>query len=299
MPISAPKKLSDFSGFLHPHEAQPIFDDAAKGSIVQQLARKVPLAASGEAFPIVTGKPTANWVQEAGQKPTTEASLGLVNMAPKKLAAIAVTSAEVVRANPGNYGQVLRTTLADAFATAFDFAALHNLGGDGTGNGPFEHYLTETSKSVTLNGALYDELVQAIALNTKGSARKKVTGFALDTALETDFLSAKDQTGRPLFAAAEYGNTAEAIISGRLLGRQAVMHENVGKGKTVGVLGDFSKAAWGAVGGISFSVSTEATVTIGGQLMSLWEHNLVAIRAEAEYGFVMADPAAFVKLVTP
>ena len=35
--------------------------------------------------------------------------------------------------------------------------------------------------------------------------------------------------------------------------------------------------------------STEATVTINGSLTSLWEKNLLAIRAEAEYGFVVND----------
>ena len=43
-------------------------------------------------------------------------------------------------------------------------------------------------------------------------------------------------------------------------------------------------------------VSTEATVTIGGALVSLYEQNLVAIRAEAEYGFALADKDAFVKI---
>ena len=48
----------------------------------------------------------------------------------------------------------------------------------------------------------------------------------------------------------------------------------------------------GVVGGISYRVSTEATVTINGALTSLWENNLVAVLAEAEYGFVLADEDA-------
>ena len=43
-------------------------------------------------------------------------------------------------------------------------------------------------------------------------------------------------------------------------------------------------------------MSTEATVTINGVLTSLWEHNLMAIKAEAEYGFVLSDADAIVKL---
>src|SRR5690606_42104772 len=52
----------------------------------------------------------------------------------------------------------------------------------------------------------------------------------------------------------------------------------------VGYAGDWSQLVWGTVGGISFDVSTEAAVTLNGSLVSLWEQNLVAIRAEAEFG---------------
>jgi hypothetical protein len=52
---------------------------------------------------------------------------------------------------------------------------------------------------------------------------------------------------------------------------------------------------WGSVGGISYDVSTQTAVTIGGTLTSLWEHNLVAIRAEAEFGVLINDVDAFVK----
>jgi hypothetical protein len=65
--------------------------------------------------------------------------------------------------------------------------------------------------------------------------------------------------------------------------------------KIYAYLGDWSQVAWGAVGEISYRVSTEAAVTINGALVSLYENNLVAILAEAEYGFLVNDPAAFVK----
>jgi hypothetical protein len=50
------------------------------------------------------------------------------------------------------------------------------------------------------------------------------------------------------------------------------------------------------VGGISYKVSTEAAVTINGALVSLFENNLVAVRAEAEYGWLVNDVDAFVRI---
>ena len=301
MAITAAKKLSDFNGFIKPELAGPIFDEAAKGSAAMSLIRKVPLGASGQAFPIVTSKPTANWTAEGAQKHTTEAGLGLVKMEPKKLTAIAVASQEVIRANPGGYSETLKGLLADAFARAFDLAVFHNKGGDGNGTSPFETTLAATTKSVTLGAAAgtntYDDLVKAMALNLQGTPKKQVTGFAFDTGFEIDLLNAKDTAGRPLFAEAAYTGAVPALRSGSVLGRTTYMHENVGLDKTVGFAGDWTKAAWGTVGGITMDVSTEATVTIGGQLVSLYEQNLVAIRAEAEYGFALADKEAFVKIM--
>lgn len=300
MAITAAKKLSDFNGFIKPELAGPIFDEAAKGSAAMSLIRKVPLGASGQAFPIVTSKPTANWTAEGAQKHTTEAGLGLVKMEPKKLTAIAVASQEVIRANPGGYSETLAGLLADAFARAFDLAVFHNKGGDGNGTSPFETTLAATTKAVTLGAAAgantYDDLVKAMSLNLQGTPKKQVTGFAFDTGFEIDLLNAKDTAGRPLFAEAAYTGAVPALRSGSVLGRTTYMHENVGLDKTVGFAGDWTKAAWGTVGGITMDISTEASVTIGGQLVSLYENNLVAVRAEAEYGFALADKDAFVKI---
>ena len=115
MAITAATTTGDFAGFIKPDEAAPYFEEARKASVVQQLVRQVPLGASGVEIPVVTSKPTAGWVAEGGQKPSTKGEMSLKTMAPKKIAAIAVVSAEVVRANPGNYVQIFRQDIAEAF----------------------------------------------------------------------------------------------------------------------------------------------------------------------------------------
>ena len=92
MAITAPIKTSDFSGFLSPDQSAPIFNDAWKASVFQQLFRKVPLGINGQAIPVITGKPVANWVAEGAKKPATSMGLDKLVMEPKKLAAIAVLS---------------------------------------------------------------------------------------------------------------------------------------------------------------------------------------------------------------
>src|SRR5690606_25196400 len=132
MAIDAATVSVDFSGFLNPAQAGPIFERAARTSVVQRLVRQIPLGGNGVSVPVVTGRPSAGWVDEGGRKPASSGSLDLKTMTPKKLAAILVVSAEVVRANPGNYINTMRNSLAEAFAIAFDYAALHDAGPDGS-----------------------------------------------------------------------------------------------------------------------------------------------------------------------
>ncbi|MGX9349174.1 phage major capsid protein [Microbacterium sp. KNMS] len=302
MAITAATTTSDFAGFLKPEMAQDYFRQAQRQSVVQGLGRQVPLGINGQEIPYVTSKPVAGWVSEAGQKPTTEGSLGLKTITPKKIAAIAVVSAEVVRANPGNYVTLFRDEIAEAFAIAFDAAALH-----GT-NTPFGagNFIDATTKTVELgtsdaaSGGIYQDLNTGLKLLVDD--KKKLTGFAFDDTAEPVLNGAVDLNGRPLFVESPYEGSA--LQSGRLLRRTALYAPEIGTpvvsgtpntGGIVGYGGDWSQVAWGVVGGISYDVSTQATVTINGVLTSLWEHNLVAIRAEAEYGLLVNDPQAFVK----
>ena len=298
MAQTAPTTLSGFAGFLTPEMSEPIFDEVRRRSTVQQLVRQRPLGISGQAIPVTTVKPTASWVAEGGQKQATAGGKSLVTMSPKKLAAISVVSAEVVRANPGGYIQDLQADLAEAFAVAFDAAALH-----GT-NTPFGvgNYVGATTKSVTLgtataaNGGIFADLNAGLNLLVAG--QKRLTGFAFDPVAEPIFNAAVDLNGRPLFVDSPTSETAEPVRAGRLLGRPALIGEGVANAKVVGFGGNWEKAAWGVVGGISYNVSTQASVTLDGELVSLFENNLVAILAEAEYGWICHDPQAFAKYVT-
>lgn len=292
---TSPTSTSEFAGFLKPDLAQAYFDEARKSSVVMQLVRQVPLGINGQEIPYTTTKPTAAWVAEGAQKPTTAGGKALKTITPKKIAAISVVSAEVVRANPGGYIEDLRADIAEAFAVAFDAATLH---GTNTPFGP-SNYISATSKAVALGtstqgeGGVFADLNEG--LRELVGDGKKLTGFALDNAMEPTLNAAVDLNGRPLFIDSPTTETAAPVRAGRLLSRPAFMGEGVAAGDIVAFGGDWSKAVWGVVGGISYDVSTQASVTLDDELVSLWEYNLVAIRAEAEYGWLVHDTEAFVK----
>lgn len=308
MAITAATTRSDFSGFLSPEQSAPIFDEAERQSAFQRLFRRVPLGINGQTIPVVTSKPTARWTNEGERKHATDMGLGMLEMEPEKLTAIVVMSSEVVRADPGNINALIRPALAGAFASAFDYAVGFGLGGDGTGSGPFAKNLAQTTKAVTLGtttqagGGVHGDFVAAMRLLVADG--KKLTGWAVGDSIEPDLWGAVDGNGRPLYVDLPTDDTSQAIARpGRLLNRPSYMGEGVEHGDTVGFGGDFTKGAWGAIGGISYRISREAAITINGQLVSAFENNLVAVLAEAEYGFVLADEEAFVRIerepVTP
>ena len=311
MAITSAQTLANFSGFLTPEQSAPIFERAARNSVFQSLARQVPLGASGKRIPVVTTRPKAKWTSEATKKGATEGAITPKDIEPKKLTAIMVDSMEVVRANPGGYVDLMRGSMAEAFAIAFDLAAAHDAGGDGTpGAGPFATYLDQTSKSVelgataTANGGMHVDFVDAMRkiVTTKDASgrRRRRTGWALDDVVEPALWGEVDQNGRPIYVNLPTDDvTATAINPGRLLNRPSFLGEGVGSvdgSSVVGYGGDFSQCAWGVVGGITYKVSTEAAVTVNGELVSAFEENLVVFLAEAEYGWVCADVDGFVKL---
>jgi HK97 family phage major capsid protein len=302
MAISSAKSLSDFSGFLDREQSAPIFERATRASVVQQLARQIPMGVNGTRIPVVTGRMTANWVGEGEQKSASEGALSLKTMDPKKIATIAVVSAEVVRSNPGDYMNIIQDQVGEAFGRAFDSAALH-----GT-NSPFTTFLDQSSKSLELgtalqtDGGIHRDIVDSLSLLVND--QKRLNGFAMDEVVEPLLLGAVDANGRPIYietpldsaSVALPGPLAPASVrAGRLLGRASFLANEIAGGGIVGYAGDWNEVAWGNLGGISYKVSTEATVTINGELVSLFENNLVAVLAEAEYGWLVNDPEAFVK----
>lgn len=285
---------SDFSGFLTPEMAAPIFEDMKKVSLVQPLAHKVEMGPTGVTVPFFDGDVQAKWVGETEKKPLAKGKFDKFTLQPKKIAVIVTMSSEVVRANPLNYINVMRGKVAEAFAVAFDKAVLH---GDST---PFGKYVAETTKSVNLaDPNAYDATNNALSLLVEG--KKRFTGGLLDFVTEPIINSAKDKSDRPLFVEAPYVETNSLTRTGRILGRPVTIGEGVAKGNTVGFYGDFSKIWWGQVGGISYDVSDQATLDLseaqdGSGLTSLWQNNLVAIRCEAEFAAIVRDPEAFVKV---
>ena len=263
-----------------------IWAGAIEQSAVMQLAERIELPGSGIAIPVITGDPVAQFVAESTEKPVSTGTFSTKTMKAYKLAVIEPFSNEFMRDYARLYDELVRR-LPGAIAKAFD-ATVFGTTAPGTG---FDVLGNSTAKAIDPQTA-YADMVGVI--ETLGAADASLTGIAASAQAQALFLSAVDGAGRPLFS-----DSPESGRLGRILGADVVKAQAAyaaGTPNTVAYAGDWSQARYGIVNGINISVSDQATLNDGEQLIHLWQRNMSAVRIEAEVGFVVRNAGAFVKL---
>ena len=274
-----------------------------EASAVMQLARQIALPGRGLSIPVITSDPEASWVAETGKKPISNPGLSTKTMTPYKLAVIVPFSDEFRRDAAALYDALVER-LPAALALKFDKTVFS---GAAPGSG-FDVLTSCTAQSIDKdasgNGGFYSALVGADT--DIASHGYDVNGFAFAPQGRGEMLSALDKDGRPIFV----NNVAEGATP-RLLGQPVVYTKglykagNAASGSSgasgyvpaapdlLGVAGDWTQALYGTVEGVKIDISDEATLPIGtsGAMENLWQHNMFAVKAEIEVGFVAATDA--------
>lgn len=278
------------SNLLPPEVSSEIWADAQEQSVVMQRARRVELPGNGLAIPVITGDPQAQFVAETDEKKVSRGTLSSKLMTPYKIAVIEPFSMEFARDLPALYN-ALRGRLGGAIARVFDAAVL-------SGPAPGSGFDTLASApSVSIASDTYQQFVTA--LGTVVSAGGDVSAWVLAPQGEVKLLSVTDGDNRPLFVPNPQTDGSIGAVLGRPVYKAKAVYKAAGgegEDEVLGIGGDWASAVWGSVSGISFSVSTEATLTDGSTQINLWQRNMFAVRAEIEVGFVCRDVNRFVKL---
>lgn len=264
------------SGITLPEDiSREIFANTIHESAVMRLAERVALPGRGIDIPVITGDPIAAMVAETEEKPVSNSTFSTKLMSPKKFAVIELVSKEFARDLPALYDE-LKRRLPAAIAKAFDTQVFTQAAVTG-----FDSLVG--AQAITSTGDLAADIASGMIAVAGGGYH--VDGFAVSPEYMTGIILATDQIGRPLFAP----NANDGDFGGRVYGG------NVAESDAAITLfgGDWSKAKYGIVDGIQLSISTEATVTAGGDPINLWQRNMIGILCEAELGFVCADDDAF------
>lgn len=283
-----------------------IIQKTQEESAIMRLARKIALPGRGLEIPMITSDPEANWVAETGAKPVSNPGLDKKTMKAYKLAVIVPFSDEFARDYKALYDALIER-IPGVLGKKFD-ATVFNGTTPGTG---FEVLTACTAQSIDVDasgeGGFYKALVAAdIDIATHDG---NLNGFAMSAQARGEMLSALDKDGRPIFI----NNVSEGAVP-RLLGQGVYYSKGLyfagnaasgssgssgyvaAKPDVLGFAGDWTKAMYGAVEGVKVDISNQASLTIGGEAVNLWEHNMFAVKAEIEVGFV-ADASCFNKIV--
>lgn len=292
------------SGVLLPAEiSSEIWSNMQEASAVQRLARQVALPGPGITIPIVTGDPTADWVDETEEKPVSRPTFGSKSITPYKLAVIVPFSDEFRRDAGALYNECVRR-LPGVLAKKFDATVFGSTGAPGSNFGQLGGasavalgpHATDVKKNT------YAGLVQAYT--DIAAAGGSLDGWALSSQAKGLLLGQVDTTGRPLLLdSIQAGSTVPTLLGEPVYYTQGV--QAAGTPNTIGFAGDWDSAFWGSVEGVQISISDQAsivdgTVTAGDvqipNVINLWQRNMFAVRAEIEIGFQYRDIARFRKL---
>ena len=267
-----------------------IWSTAVEESVIMRAARQMNIPGSGVAIPIITGDATADWVAETDEKPVSRATVSQKVLTPYKLAVIEPFSDEFRRDLPGLYAELARR-LPSALARKFDATVIN-----GTAPGSGFDVLTNSAAVEVAGADVVDDL--ASVLTTVGAAGGDLSHWLVSPQLEGTVMVAKDGQGNHAFLRDARTDTgAIGSIFGRDVLKSRAVYDAEATPPVTGIAGDFARSAiWGSVEGIKVAISDQATINDGGTQINLWQRNMFAIRAEVEVGFIVRDPAHFVKL---
>lgn len=272
--ITLPKELS-----------KKIIQNLQQDSAVMKLAEEVELSGLGSIMPVITGDPEPEWVTETGKKPVKRPTLETKTMQPYTLAVIVPFSNQFKRNMPALYNAIVQR-LPKALAKKFDKTVFH-------GAAPGSNF--DTLAACTAQSLGSDAYAALVAADGDIADHDGLTnGFVISPKAKSLLLGATDKNGRPLFINNVAEGAVPMILGSRTEQSKAAFKSDV-SGDIVGFAGDWTKAMYGISDALSISISDQATLQDGEQIINLWQQNMFAVRCEIECGFV-ADTTAFNRL---
>lgn len=259
--------------------------------------RKIPTLASGF---------DAEWVDEAGEKPSGNPTFGLVTQTLKKLAKIIPFTEEILEDSAINLTELVATLFAESVAKQEDIQFFRGTGSPWTGiinNGSVnvvELAATEGVADINFEKLIdmQDATPSGILPGSKYYMHRTI--FSYLRKLRTDAISASDGKGAFLLPLTKSG--LEDILGYPIELVDAMPDKTTtGVNKPFVLFGNLKVAAiFGDKQQIRAKLLTEATITDGDgtTTLNLATQDMVALRLEERVGYVLALPTAVTVLQT-
>jgi len=249
----------------------------------RQFMNAFPMSGNETNIPKELTNPTAYWVNENAQITDSKATLGVITMTPKKLAALVTLTNEILQDANVNFGQYIINKIAQAFGTAEDTQFFAGIGSPM--NGIFKSTNTFGGEEPTANSSVssltYQNFLNCMA-NVDQNYLKNAKWY-LHRSIMPYVWGMTDTSGRLIFM------PATGDLPATLLGIPVVWIESAPTATTADatpgtpfiLLGDLNNSFIGDVLGMTVTFADQATV----DSTSLFENDLTGIRVVKRVAF--------------
>lgn len=264
--------------------ANEVIAKVEKGSAFQRAARQVRLPGSGT-LQYSVGQNDGFFVDEGAKKPVADAPLGNQTMNAFKIARITTMTNEF-EDDAEQVASAIETEVIGSIARTFDKAVAGLLGT------PVPAGFDQLSVGVS-PVTVTDYATFVAALSDVEANGGEATAIVLTRPLLRQLQGITSTlTGRSLL-----NINATSSDSGDIEGVPYFVFS--GTSAALGWIGDFTKARWGVVdGSLGYAKDPSTSVTIDGELVSMFETNQTALRVEGRFGFRVASKADYRRLTT-
>jgi HK97 family phage major capsid protein len=301
---------------IQPEVQQALMAKVARESAIFRLANTIRVNTNKTTWPVYLGRPTAGFVAEAATKPTTGAEFGTLEANIKKIATNVRYTTEILEDAVQDPRILINPDVEAAIADLADYHALGTHVGaantTATYTTSFDAALQNCTTTVELANTGADRFATALSaavalLEGKGYNRNLsvLAGYRLKQHLR----DMRDAQTRPLYTE----SWGDADVP-RIMGMPVEFSTNVNRtdagvydwdtagliggagspGKTVAIVGDFSRAMAVIRNDLTTQVFREATI----DGVNLAETNQIAVQYEVRMGFQIYDlNNAFVRII--
>ena len=283
---------ADHAGDLNapPETLAEIARIEADASVVARLCRSFPQDRDIIDVPVADAGLTVTYTGEAEAKTVTVPTFKKVRLTLKKPALIVVLSDEMLQGSVVNLVDYINTQIGEDFGTDLDTQVL------GASSTPYTNINENSLTNVDLPaaGPDFDSVVNVTAaLRSKATRRAR---WFMSRSVFAEFRKVKGTDGQPIFQQPFAGSP------GTLMGYPVEIVDvmpawgTAGNEDMVALFGDLGYWYMGRGKELQIGVSREASVTLDGTMTSLWQNNLVGIRAEARRSGALVLPEAFCRV---
>jgi len=264
-----------------------------EASAVMRLARKFTQNSDTLYVPTDTSDLTFTVTNESVAKTSTKPTFTRATLSLKKAAALIVVTDEMISGSVVDMVDYLNTRLGEDYGEFLDTSVL-----GASATSPFDNIAhVSGTNSVTLesDGPDWDKLIDVTA-SIKSKALRKAR-FFMDRTTFAEIRKVKGTDGQPIFQAGLAGQPGSILGYPVELIDVMPTYSDATSGEMVALFGDLSYWYMGQGAAFNIGVSREASVTLDSTLTSLWENNMVGIRAEALVSGALVLPSAFCKVL--